>query len=153
MALDPYQMGYFITQVGLSAASFGVAKSDITAVATALTKLFDYRCSPPTTVVKEQGPQLQAMCIADNCPLSPEATCAAYEKVEEPAVANATLAMGLGSNSTVSGNSTMTGSATGTSGAMVPTATSSMTPIQTGGAAKVGGGLVAGGAALLALML
>lgn len=29
MVLDPYGVGYFIEQVGLSAASFGVAKSDI----------------------------------------------------------------------------------------------------------------------------
>lgn len=36
MVLDPYQLGYFITQVGLSAASFGVAESDISAVAMAL---------------------------------------------------------------------------------------------------------------------
>ncbi|KAK0247078.1 hypothetical protein LTR01_008949 [Friedmanniomyces endolithicus] len=48
MALDPYEIGYFITQVGLSAASFGVAQSDITDVASALFSLFSYKCEPPS---------------------------------------------------------------------------------------------------------
>jgi len=75
MALDPYQMGYFIQQVGLAATSFGVTTKDATAVGMALTKLFDYRCSPPTTVVKEQGPQLQSMCTVPSCPLDPMSQC------------------------------------------------------------------------------
>ena len=162
MALDPYEVGYFITQVGTAAASFGVAKEDITVVATALDKLFNHRCSPPTTVVPEQGPQLQAMCIADNCPIAPQATCAAYDKVEEPLVANATLAMGLGQNVTSGANGTITASmgatATGTATMMsgsgsAATATGSNTPIKSAGAAKMVGGMAAGGVAVLAFML
>jgi hypothetical protein len=61
MVLDPYQMGYFIEQVALSAASFGVATSDIEAVGQALGSLFNYRCSPKTTVIKAQGPQYQSV--------------------------------------------------------------------------------------------
>ncbi|KAI9817381.1 MAG: hypothetical protein M1832_004688 [Thelocarpon impressellum] len=76
MDLSPYELGYFITQVGLSAASFGVAEEDVSAVGTALSTLFGYRCSPPTTVVPAQGPQLQSMCgEVDTCPLDPNATC------------------------------------------------------------------------------
>lgn len=63
MDLDHYEVTYFIQQVGLAASSFGVAKDDITAVATALDKLFNYRCLPPATAIKEQGPQLQSICI------------------------------------------------------------------------------------------
>lgn len=75
MALDPYQVGYFIQQVGLAATSFGVTTEDATAAGMALAKLFDYRCSPPTTVVKAQGPQLQSICIAPSCPLDPMPQC------------------------------------------------------------------------------
>lgn len=75
MALDPYQMGYFIQQVGLAATSLGVTADDAAAAGMALTKLFDYRCSPPTTVVQAQGPRLQSMCDDPSCPLDPMSQC------------------------------------------------------------------------------
>lgn len=96
MVLDPHQMGYFIEQVGLSAASFGVAKSDITAVATALENLFDYRCAPKTTVIPAQGPQYQSICTAKSCPLAMNATCAAQPAMPQPCMANKKLGMGQG---------------------------------------------------------
>jgi hypothetical protein len=40
MALDAFQDGYFIAQVGLSAASFGVAQADVVAVSMSLNNLF-----------------------------------------------------------------------------------------------------------------
>jgi hypothetical protein len=46
MALDPYQVGYFIQQVGLVATSFGVTAEDAIAAGMSLNKLFNYRCSP-----------------------------------------------------------------------------------------------------------
>lgn len=99
MALNVYEVTYFIQQVGLSAASFGVATADITAVGTALNNLFGYRCAPPAVVIPSQGAQLQAICIADNCPVAPMPTCAAYAPVMRPA--NAT------SPATMSGSATM----------------------------------------------
>jgi hypothetical protein len=57
MALDVLQIGYFITQIGLSAASFGVAQVDMVAVDVSL------NCAPPATVALSQGLQLQAVCI------------------------------------------------------------------------------------------
>lgn len=65
MDLNHYEVSYFIQQVGLAASSFGVAKDDITTVAGALDKLFNYRCSPPATAIKAQGPQLQSICIEE----------------------------------------------------------------------------------------
>ncbi|KAK2040761.1 hypothetical protein LZ31DRAFT_603577 [Colletotrichum somersetense] len=110
MDLDENELGYFIQQVALAGASFGVTQDDLKAVGTALNQLFGLRCSPATTAIPEQGPQLQAICIADNCPLSPNAVCASYQ----PAVApkNAT------------GNATATSSrpATTVSPSAVPTA-------------------------------
>jgi hypothetical protein len=47
MALDAFQVGYFITQVGLSAASFGVAQADVEAVGMSLNNLFGYKCRSP----------------------------------------------------------------------------------------------------------
>lgn len=65
MDLNHYEVSYFIQQVGLAASSFGVAKDDITTVAGALDKLFNYRCLPPATAIKAQGPQLQSICIEE----------------------------------------------------------------------------------------
>lgn len=125
MALDSAQVGYFITQVGLSAASFGVAESDITIVANSLTKVFDYKCAPPAIVVPSQGAQLQSICTADDCMTSPNSTCSSYDSVMEPAVANATLAMGEGSNSTSSSNGNGTSSSSGSGSGSSSTATGS----------------------------
>jgi hypothetical protein len=78
MDLDPSELGYFITQVGLAATSFGVSTEDVTAVAMALQKLFGYRCSPKVTVIPEMGPTLNSICQNEKCPLDPMAQCSAY---------------------------------------------------------------------------
>lgn len=64
MALDEAEVSYFIQQVGLSAASFGVADSDVAAVGKALTDAFGYRCAPPASIPATATPALQAICIA-----------------------------------------------------------------------------------------
>ncbi len=79
MGLDAIQLGYFIQQVALAGASFGVAQADLQAVGTALGQLFGLRCSPAAEVAKGQGAQLQAICVAQSCPLSPGAVCNLYE--------------------------------------------------------------------------
>lgn len=99
MDLDSAQVGYFIEQVGLSAASFGVAKSDITAVADALNKLFGYRCAPKTTVIPAQGPQFQSVCTDSDCPLADNAMCSAQPQMPDPMVADKTMGMGMPSGS------------------------------------------------------
>ncbi|KAK3380889.1 hypothetical protein B0H63DRAFT_434251 [Podospora didyma] len=121
MDLDADEVGYFVEQIALAAASFGVAKEDITAVGTALNSLFGLRCAPPTTVIPAQGDQLQAICIADDCPLSPNATCDKYESAFPPASAVST--------STTMTGTTMMGGSTGTSmtGTMNPTGMPSTT--------------------------
>ncbi|KAJ3579979.1 hypothetical protein NPX13_g586 [Xylaria arbuscula] len=151
MALDPSEVGYFITQVGLAASSFGVADSDIQAVATALNSLFGYRCAPPTTVIESQGAQLQAICIDDACPIAEDATCGQYEPIIEP-------------SSAASGNSTSTsynmpsptGSASTTSKAPQETSSSpssSATAVATAGAATHGFGLAAAAGGIAAFLL
>ena len=115
MDLSAAEVGYFISQVAASAASFGVATDDLMVVGTALTSLFDVRCAPPTTVVMAQGPQLQSICIDDTCALAPNSTCSSYNATMEPAVVNSTMS----SNST----STMsTPTPTGSTPATVSTA-------------------------------
>ncbi|KAK3314341.1 hypothetical protein B0H66DRAFT_483636 [Apodospora peruviana] len=93
MDLGPEEVGYFVQQVALAAASFGVAKDDITAVGVALNSLFGIRCAPPTTVIPTQGPHLQSICVAEDCPLSPNSTCGKYESVFPPMSATSTSAM------------------------------------------------------------
>ena len=77
MALDRAEIGYFISQVGLAAASFGVAQSDIAAVASALVMYFNYKCSPPANIV--YGPQLDSICVDVTCPLVPNPKCYLYD--------------------------------------------------------------------------
>lgn len=79
MGLDSNEVNYFITQVGLSAASFGVAQSDINIVASTLSKTFGYKCSPPVTVIPAQGPVLDSICTGANCPKDPNAKCELYD--------------------------------------------------------------------------
>lgn len=148
MNLDANQVGYFIAQVGLAAQSFGVAKEDIDVVAGALNKLFGYKCAPETTVIPSQGAQLQSICQADSCPLSPNDTCSAYANSFEPGVANATLAMGQG-NATANGSTTATSTSSGKG-----SATASATGSPKGNTGTVVGiSLAALGAAVFALAL
>lgn len=94
MVLDQYQVGYFIEQVGLAAASFGVAAEDVTAVGNALAGAFNVRCSPPTTIIAAQGAQLQEVCAAESCPYGPngDSYCSDYPSpVPSPAVASAAM--------------------------------------------------------------
>ncbi|KAF6823144.1 hypothetical protein CPLU01_11579 [Colletotrichum plurivorum] len=111
MDLDVNELGYFIQQVALAGASFGVAEDDLKAVGMTLAQLFGLRCSPAATAISEQGPQLQAICIADSCPISPNATCASYEPATAPK--NST---GGGMNATAIGTTTMMPSSVPTTG-------------------------------------
>ena len=137
MALDAYQVGYFITQVGLSAASFGVTTEDVTAVGMSLNKVFNYKCALPTPVVPSQGPQLQAICIADTCPLAANDTCSAYKAVVAP------------KNATESGSSSSSSSATGSPTASATAGGASTRPsgaasqMQAGSVAAIAGALFA----------
>ncbi|CZT24923.1 uncharacterized protein RCC_10651 [Ramularia collo-cygni] len=84
MALDANEVGYFIQQVGLSAASFGVTEDDVAAVGKALNDTFGYRCAPAAGVIPKDQVELQSICTAEDCPLSPNATCDAYDSVMAP---------------------------------------------------------------------
>ncbi|RFU75709.1 hypothetical protein TARUN_6468 [Trichoderma arundinaceum] len=104
MALDNAELTYFIQQIALAAQSFGVATSDIEIVGNALSSAFGMRCATPTTVIKAQGPQLQAVCIESDCPLAKNAKCSLYEAVVEPCSKdNATAAMTLHNTKTPTG--------------------------------------------------
>ncbi len=109
MDLSYAQVGYFITQVALSAASFGVAQDDLKIVGAALGATFDFKCSPPTTVIPAQGPQLQSICTGDGCPLDANATCALYQtNITMPSAASmsATPTKSMGASSTASATGT-----------------------------------------------
>lgn len=84
MVLDPNELAYFITQVGLSAASFGVAAADVQAAGGALSKLFDNRCGAATTVIPSQGPQLESICTDPSCPLASNSSCTNQATIASP---------------------------------------------------------------------
>lgn len=153
MDLNNAETEYFIAQVGLAAKSFGVTDDDATAVGMALKNAFGYRCSPPAAIPPTASPALQAICIAEDCPIATSMpTCAAYESAVEPATAS--MSMTMSGTSMPSGS--MGGGAGGGemhSGSMSsPSATRSGEPaMSTGGAnlllpalsAVIGGGLAA----------
>lgn len=78
MALDPAEVGYFISQVGAAATCFGVSSSDVSAVAGVLMQYFGYRCSPPLAIT--DSPMLQSICEACDCPYDPMANCKLYDE-------------------------------------------------------------------------
>ena len=139
MALDANQVGYFITQVGLAAASFGVAKEDVIAVGMSLNKVFNYKCAPPAVVVPAQGPVLESVCIADSCPLAPNAVCDKYEKVIMPM--NATMSSSATGSSTSMASGTST--ATGTAASASAKPTSGASALQVGSIAAFAGAMFA----------
>ncbi|KAI0404254.1 hypothetical protein F4802DRAFT_615842 [Xylaria palmicola] len=160
MALDPYEVGYFITQVGLAAASFGVADADVQAVGSALNSLFGHRCSPPTTVIQPEGPLLQAICIEEACPLATEAACDSYDAVVEPSSvpsgsmsATPTASGSPHSSASTTPAPTDSGSATSTYSADTGSNTASPTAIPTAGASLNGLGLAAAAGGIIAFFL
>lgn len=129
MGLNEEETQYFIGQVGLAAASFGVADADVTAVGTALNSLFGYRCAAPAVAVPAQGPQKQSICIDDSCPIAPDhPMCDAYPTAIPPAQVNGTSPSPAGPNGTMTG-----GGSDGSDGAM-PMPSSTM-PVTAGAAA------------------
>jgi hypothetical protein len=140
MGLGKPEMDYFVTQVGLAAASFGVAKDDVSAVADSLNSIFNVACGPPTAVIKAQGPQLQSICIdLESCPkAAKDPQCDKYPAVVKPQ--NGTMMP--------SGTMTPTGSSTN-----MPSGSSTATAVPTAGAAVNGYSLVAAAAGFAAFLM
>ncbi|GAB0142778.1 hypothetical protein EsHS_00003317 [Epichloe bromicola] len=154
MDLGKPEMDYFIAQVGLAAASFGVAKDDVTAVAKSLNTAFNMACSPPATIIKAQGEQLQAICIdQSSCPKAEKAQCDKYAAVVKPS--NAT-SMPSGSSMMPTGTSMPTGSSM-SSATDMPTSTSmpsgSASSVPSNAAAAGGYSFAAAAAGIAAFLL
>ena len=161
MGLGATEFNYFIQQVGLAAASFGVTDEDVNAVGMALTGLFGYKCAPAATVIKSQGAQLQAICIEvssrvqnanfiltvlqSDCPTAPTADCSAYGAIAAvPATATASS-----SKTSKSATATKSSKSTGT-GTMSATATNTA---KSGTGSKLGPAAAVVGVAALAFAL
>jgi hypothetical protein len=132
MNLSKPEMDYFITQVGLSAASFGVATADVETVGMALNDTFNQRCSPPSTVIPGMGAQLNAICLNPACPTASNAVCAQYAEA-------------FSASGSASGSAAATMMASGASGAAGASATGSggaATGSSTGAPAGSGAGAV-----------
>lgn len=132
MGLGPYEVGYFIEQVGLSALSYGVTMDDVTMIGDTLSSLFNVRCAPNTTIIMAQGATLNSICTMDNCMLAANASCGSYPM-------NLPMPVNVSSSSMMSGSS--------------PTGTGSMPAKQTtnAGSSLAVGSLLAAVAFLFAL--
>ena len=146
MDLDSAQVTYFVNQVGLAAASFGVAKEDITAAADAINSLFNVKCAAPMAVLKDAKAELQSICVADDCMQAKNATCDKYEKQSMPSKASSMASM----SGTMMPTGTMSGSMTGS---MTMTASSTSATASTGAANANGLGLAGVAAGVLAFVL
>lgn len=92
MYLNAAEMNYFIDQAVRGLVSFGFNDGDAQFVNSTLNAKFNERCAPAEPIIPPSaGPQLQPICTAPDCVLSPNNTCSAYEKISSPAVANYTL--------------------------------------------------------------
>ncbi|KAF7935384.1 uncharacterized protein EAE97_008291 [Botrytis byssoidea] len=109
MDLSDAEVSYFIEQVALSAASFGVSDSDLMTIGYSLRQSFGYRCLPPTTIVPKQGDQLQSICTDNTCPLAPNNTCASYDHTVTKPILSSARSPGPGSST---GTRTNTSAAT-----------------------------------------
>ncbi|PHH87805.1 hypothetical protein CDD83_8382 [Cordyceps sp. RAO-2017] len=86
MGLNHAEISYFVQQVGLAAASFGVHRADVDAIANQLNGVFNVRCGQPAAVVPGQGPQPQSICTDPHaCPAAPGAACDRYPGQPGPA--------------------------------------------------------------------
>jgi hypothetical protein len=96
MYLNNGEMLYFIDQAVRGLVSMGFTNTDAQFVNKTLTAVFNARCAPAAAVVPPTAPpSLQAICIASDCVLSPNDTCAAYQSIPAPAIANASLVGGV----------------------------------------------------------
>lgn len=92
MDLNKAEVDFFIDQAVRGLLSIGFTDADAQFVNTTLDTVFNGRCAPARTVIPEnQGPQLQAICIAADCDLALNDTCSAYDPAVAPLVANSTL--------------------------------------------------------------
>lgn len=145
MKSDPFESGYFNEQIVLAAKSLGFEQADCDFTEKALAATFGNRCSPAAPVIPASaGPQLQAICVSENCPLDPNATCSAYPDdgfVPFPEIANATLAGAVVKENDTSAAATAspsgTSSATGSSSASGSSTGSASTATPTGGASAL----------------
>lgn len=148
MDLSAAEFGYFVTQVALSAMSFGVASDDITIVGKALTSAFGYKDSMPAVVVPSQPAALQAICIGDGCPTAANSTTAGYSSIMEPSTAISSLVPTLASaTGTATPAAAATATTTGASASGKATGTSSgtaaaSTTAKTAGAAAISANIV-----------
>ncbi|KAI0444912.1 hypothetical protein F4803DRAFT_220304 [Xylaria telfairii] len=93
MDLNAAEMGYFVEQAVKGLISFGFSDADAQFVNATLNGKFNKRCAPAEAIIPPSaGPQLQAICIAPDCALSPNDTCSAYGNITAPVVSDATLA-------------------------------------------------------------
>ncbi|TGO21174.1 hypothetical protein BPAE_0235g00030 [Botrytis paeoniae] len=111
MDLSDAEVNYFIEQVALSAASFGVSDSDLMIIGYSLQQSFGYRCLPPITIIPKQGSQLQSICTDITCPLAPKNTCAYYDHTVAKPNLSSSRSPGTGSST---GTRTNTSTATRT---------------------------------------
>jgi hypothetical protein len=88
MGITAEQNDYFINQVGLSAASFGVTAADVTTIYNYLDDTYNTRCAPPLTASDGVPAYLigtnPSICTADSCPMAMDSTCAVAIPMEAP---------------------------------------------------------------------
>ncbi|KAF3916126.1 hypothetical protein AA313_de0202281 [Arthrobotrys entomopaga] len=78
MGIGPTQLGYFIQEFGLAAASLGFNETEVRYLTSNLNSTFGQRCAPPTAVLPNTEPDLQAICLDNPCPVAVHPVCDSY---------------------------------------------------------------------------
>jgi hypothetical protein len=71
MDIKPYQLYYFINQIGDAAISLGVGSVDVDTLQSALTNDFGFRCSSNAAIVPAAYLEPQSICQDESCPVAP----------------------------------------------------------------------------------
>jgi hypothetical protein len=79
MSITPIEIEYFIDQFALTGAALGAAPVDAQLAKDYCTHLFAYRCSPPTSILKDVPREPQAICNDITCPLAAGANCSSAD--------------------------------------------------------------------------
>jgi len=143
MDLDTAQNSWFIENVGLAAASFGVSQDDINTVATTLNGTFGYRCAPAVSLLPGAGPVYESICQNVTCPIAPNSTCGSGPAVQYPAAVGAmsgsSMAGGMSSSMASMMASSSAAAATGSAASSASAMMSTGVGMATGTAASMTG--------------
>ena len=79
MALDPFELGYFIEQVGLAGQLVGLTADEAEGIQNKMDQSLTYRCRANSALFPGGIVGPQSICTDKSCPLAPNSNCSDYD--------------------------------------------------------------------------